>query len=116
MVKDGIGLKGYAQRDPMVEYKREGHERFEILMHKIYSETVERLRNIQNVEKVRVEKNIATEKVSYNQNDYSGFDSDEKSKNRKPQTIIKDETQKVGRNDPCYCGSGIKFKNCHGKS
>jgi preprotein translocase subunit SecA len=115
-VKDGIGLKGYAQRDPMVEYKREGHERFEILMHKIYSETVERLRNIQNVEKVRVEKNIATEKVSYNQNDYSGFDSDEKSKNRKPQTIIKDETQKVGRNDPCYCGSGIKFKNCHGKS
>jgi len=115
-VKDGIGLKGYAQRDPMVEYKREGHERFEILMHKIYSDTVERLRNIQNVEKVKVEKNIALEKISYNQNDYSGFSSEEKSKTNKPQTIVKDDSQKVGRNDPCYCGSGKKFKNCHGKS
>ena len=115
-VKDGIGLKGYAQRDPMVEYKREGHERFEILMHKIYSDTVERLRNIQNVEKVKVEKNVAIEKISYNQNDYSGFGSEEKSKSTKPQTIVKDDSQKVGRNDPCFCGSGKKFKNCHGKS
>ena len=115
-VKDGIGLKGYAQRDPMVEYKREGHERFEILMHKIYADTVERLRNIQNIEKVKVEKNVVVEKASYNQNDYSGFASENDSKNKKPKTIVKENSEKIGRNDPCYCGSGKKFKNCHGKA
>ncbi len=115
-VKDGIGLKGYAQRDPMVEYKREGHERFEILMHKIYADTVERLRNIQNIEKVKVEKNVVVEKASYNQNDYSGFVSENDSKNKKPKTIVKENSEKIGRNDPCYCGSGKKFKNCHGKA
>ena len=115
-VKDGIGLKGYAQRDPMVEYKREGHERFEILMHKIYADTVERLKNIQNIEKVKVEKNVVVEKASYNQNDYSGFVSENDSKNKKPKTIVKENSEKIGRNDPCYCGSGKKFKNCHGKA
>lgn len=115
-VKDGIGLKGYAQRDPMVEYKREGHERFEILMKKIYSETVERLRNIQNIEKVKVEKNVVVEKASYNQNDYSGFTTENDTKNKKPKTIVKENSEKIGRNNPCYCGSGKKFKNCHGKS
>jgi preprotein translocase subunit SecA len=115
-VKDGIGLKGYAQRDPMVEYKREGHERFEILMHKIYADTVERLKNIQNIEKVKVEKNVVVEKASYNQNDYSGFASENDSKNKKPKTIVKENSEKIGRNDPCYCGSGKKFKNCHGKA
>lgn len=115
-VKDGIGLKGYAQRDPMVEYKREGHERFDLLMRKIYSDTVERLKNIQNIEKVKVEKNVAVEKAAYNQDDYSGFESNKNPAEKKPKTIIKDDSQKIGRNDPCFCGSGKKYKNCHGKS
>ena len=115
-VRDGIGLKGYAQRDPMVEYKREGHERFEILVRKIYTETVERLRNIKEVEKVRVEETLPVEKAVYNQNDYSAFkDEAEEAKETKPKTIFKSEESKIGRNDPCYCGSGKKYKNCHGK-
>ena len=115
-VRDGIGLKGYAQRDPMVEYKREGHERFEILVRKIYTETVERLRNIKEVEKVRVEETLPVEKAVYNQNDYSAFkDEAEEVKETKPKTIIKSDESKIGRNDPCYCGSGKKYKNCHGK-
>ena len=69
-VKDGIGLKGYAQRDPMVEYKREGHERFELLIMKVYSEVVERMTNIASIEKVR-EENVSVEKANYNQDDYS---------------------------------------------
>jgi preprotein translocase subunit SecA len=100
----------------MVEYKREGHERFELLMQKIYTDTVERLRNIQDVEKVKVEKNTSVEKAAYNQDDYSGFGSAEEKKEKKPKTIVNNESQKVGRNEPCYCGSGKKFKNCHGKS
>jgi preprotein translocase subunit SecA len=115
-VKDGIGLKGYAQRDPMVEYKREGHERFELLMQKIYSDTVLRLRNIQNVEKVRVNNVNQAEKASYNQNDYSGFIGSNEEKDKKPKTIVKNEKEKLGRNDTCFCGSGKKYKNCHGKS
>jgi preprotein translocase subunit SecA len=115
-VRDGIGLKGYAQRDPMIEYKREGHERFEILVRKIYTETVERLRNIKEVEKVKVEETLPVEKAVYNQNDYSAFkDEAEETKETKPKTIVKSEESKIGRNDPCYCGSGKKYKNCHGK-
>lgn len=114
-VRDGIGLKGYAQRDPMVEYKREGHERFEILVHKIYSEAAERISNIKDVEKVKNIENTLVEKAKYNQDDYSAFDSDEPKKSETSKTIVKDENSKVGRNDPCWCGSGKKFKNCHGK-
>lgn len=115
-VRDGIGLKGYAQRDPMVEYKREGHERFEILMRKIYTETVERLRNIKEVEKVRSSETVSVEKAVYNQDDYSAFkDEDDEIKESKPKTIVRSEESKIGRNDPCHCGSGKKYKNCHGK-
>ena len=115
-VRDGIGLKGYAQRDPMVEYKREGHERFEILIRKIYTETVERLRNIKEVEKVRSSGAVSVEKAVYNQDDYSAFkDEAEEIKESKPKTIVKSEESKIGRNDPCWCGSGKKYKNCHGK-
>jgi preprotein translocase subunit SecA len=115
-VKDGIGLKGYAQRDPMVEYKREGHERFELLIMKVYSEVVERMTNIASIEKVR-EENVSVEKATYNQDDYSKLDEEENSSgNAEPKTIVLDENSKIGRNDPCYCGSGKKFKNCHGKN
>jgi preprotein translocase subunit SecA len=115
-VKDGIGLKGYAQRDPMVEYKREGHERFEILIMKIYSEVVERMSNIASIEKIK-EENVSVEKASYNQDDYSKLNEEENSSGKsEPKTIVLDENSKIGRNDPCYCGSGKKFKNCHGKN
>ena len=115
-VKDGIGLKGYAQRDPMVEYKREGHERFELLIMKIYSEVVERMTNIASIEKIK-EENVSVEKASYNQDDYSKLNGeDNSSRKAEPKTIVLDENSKIGRNDPCYCGSGKKFKNCHGKN
>lgn len=120
-VRDGIGLKGYAQRDPMVEYKREGHERFEILVRKIYTETCERLRNIENVEKVKSQESDISqlaEKANYNQDDYSNFEEEEEktSSASVTKTIVNPENTKIGRNDPCYCGSGKKFKICHGKS
>jgi preprotein translocase subunit SecA len=115
-VKDGIGLKGYAQRDPMVEYKREGHERFELLIMKVYSEVVERMSNIATIEKIK-EENVSVEKANYNQDDYSKLNEEENSSgNAEPKTIILNENSKIGRNNPCYCGSGKKFKNCHGKN
>lgn len=116
-VKEGIGLKGYAQRDPMVEYKREGHERFDLLVKKIYSEISQRISGIMNVEKIKPEK-TEIEKAVYNQDDYSGFqETDELDEtSSKTKTIVLDENSKIKRNDPCYCGSGKKFKNCHGKN
>jgi len=115
-VKDGIGLKGYAQRDPMVEYKREGHERFELLIMKIYSEVVERMSNIATIEKIK-EENVSVDKANYNQDDYSKLNEEENSSGKsEPKTIVLDDNSKIGRNDPCYCGSGKKFKNCHGKN
>ena len=116
-VKEGIGLKGYAQRDPMVEYKREGHERFELLVTKIYAGISERISGIMNIEKLQ-SKDTDVQKAVYNQDDYSGFVEDEAEgqSESKTKTIVLDENSKVGRNDPCYCGSGKKFKNCHGKN
>ncbi len=116
-VKEGIGLKGYAQRDPMVEYKREGHERFELLVTKIYAGISERISGIMNIEKLQ-SKETDVQKAIYNQDDYSGFVEGEAEgqSESKTKTIVLDENSKVGRNDPCYCGSGKKFKNCHGKN
>lgn len=116
-VKEGIGLKGYAQRDPMVEYKREGHERFDLLVKKIYSEVVQRIAGVMNVEKIKKEE-TELQKATYNQDDYSNFSSEdnEESSNSKTKTIVLDENSKIKRNDPCHCGSGKKFKNCHGKN
>lgn len=116
-VKEGIGLKGYAQRDPMVEYKREGHERFDLLVKKIYSEISQRIAGVMNVEKIKKEE-TELQKASYNQDDYSNFSPEdtEESINSKTKTIVLDENSKIKRNDPCHCGSGKKFKNCHGKN
>lgn len=114
-VKDGIGLKGYAQRDPMVEYKREGHERFELLIMKVYSEVVERMSNIATIEKIK-EENVSVDKANYNQDDYSQSEEEEVNKKSEPKTIVLGDNSKIGRNDPCYCGSSKKFKNCHGKN
>ncbi|NBO17382.1 MAG: preprotein translocase subunit SecA [Proteobacteria bacterium] len=115
-VKEGIGLKGYAQRDPMVEYKREGHERFELLITKIYTEITQRIAGIMNVEKIQHQETPVNEAV-YNQNDYSVFkEENEEGKSSKTKTIVLDDNSKIGRNDPCFCGSGKKYKNCHGKN
>jgi len=126
-IREGIGLRGYAQRDPMVEYKREGHERFEILISKIYSSIVER---ISNVTKVTHQTNTVLDllkKANYQQGSIESGVSEEntllKEANNRPRFIangkevkvsaVESNANKVGRNDPCPCGSGKKYKNCH---
>jgi len=136
-VREGIGLQGYAQRDPMVEYKREGHERFEILVARIYSGISERISHVSKAvsEKdnplIKLLKNAiyqrgeietgVSEEARLAQRQQSGM-----SRNLEPVVVdsvgrkikveeIKSNQPKVGRNDPCPCGSGKKFKHCHGK-
>ncbi|MCS7164484.1 MAG: preprotein translocase subunit SecA [Thermodesulfovibrio sp.] len=100
-LKEGIGLRGYAQRDPLVEYKKEAFELFEEMSRNIVSEILTRLFKIQ----VKEESEIKVAR-SYKINRSDG-DS--------PKEPIK-KPYKIGRNDPCPCGSGKKYKKCCGKT
>jgi len=118
-LREGIGLRGYAQRDPMVEYKREGHERFESLVFTIYRAIAERLSKIANVEAVsKSDKNIVSaQDVSYVHGELeSGVSTERTEISRLKVQEIKSGVKKIGRNDPCPCGSGKKYKLCHGKA
>ena len=129
-LREGIGLRGYAQRDPMVEYKREGHERFEILVSKVYSSITEKLyaalsAGADAVEKVAKEKkSIGAKGMSYKKGELeSGVANEAAEKSSagmaspgqsvEVEKVVSGE-EKVGRNDPCPCGSGKKYKKCHG--
>jgi preprotein translocase subunit SecA len=105
-LRDGIGLRGYAQKDPLQEYKREGYESFMDLVHRIKEDTVGTVFHIQ----VRPHQEVPEEaRPSQQQMVFShggGGDS--------PQPVQR-KSGKVGRNDPCPCGSGKKYKKCCGK-
>ena len=106
-LKDGVGLRGYAQKNPLTEYKKEGFEMFSRMMHQIREGVTEYLF------KVQIEENSefpAEQNQSKKVVEHRGASSEES----KPLTVRRDN-KKVGRNDPCHCGSGKKFKKCHGK-
>jgi preprotein translocase subunit SecA len=107
-LKEGIGLRGYAQRDPLREYQREGYELFVDLNQKLRSQAVEQLLRIQLVEE-------PVQKVQRPaQNMILGRGPQPGEAGQRPATIRR-EGQKVGRNQPCPCGSGKKYKKCCGR-
>lgn len=127
-VKEGIGLRGYAQRDPIVEYKREGHERFEILVSKVYSMVGDRLYSIsKDAVPEKRSREERSGKLTYSKSEVETGVSEEGMEMQERKVIdssgrelkvekIESGKDKVGRNDPCPCGSGKKYKNCHGRS
>ena len=106
-LKDGVGLRGYAQKNPLTEYKKEGFEMFSKMMHQIREGVTEYLFKVQIEEGSEFS---ADQSQSGNMVEHRGASSEES----KPSTVRRDD-KKVGRNDPCHCGSGKKFKKCHGK-
>ena len=106
-LKDGVGLRGYAQKNPLTEYKKEGFEMFSKMMHQIREGVTEYLFKVQIEEgsEFSAEQNQSKKMV-----EHRGASSEES----RPTTVRRDD-KKVGRNDPCHCGSGKKFKKCHGK-
>ena len=106
-LKDGVGLRGYAQKNPLTEYKKEGFEMFSKMMHQIREGVTEYLFKVQIEEGSEFS---AEQSQSGNIVEHRGASSEES----KPSTVRRDD-KKVGRNDPCHCGSGKKFKKCHGK-
>jgi preprotein translocase subunit SecA len=111
-LRDGIGLRGYGQKDPLIEYKREGFDLFAGMMERIKSDALERLFRVQAVRNEQ-EQAVAPPppaisrpqpKLTLNRGEEPVA----------AQTPVHRAEHKVGRNDPCPCGSGKKYKKCHG--
>ncbi|MBS5604597.1 preprotein translocase subunit SecA [Clostridium sp. AF18-27] len=100
-LREGIGLQAYGQRDPAVEYKMQGYEMYEAMMASIQEETVRILFHI------RVEQKVEREPAAK----VTGTNKDDSS----PSAPKKRAEQKIYPNDPCPCGSGKKYKQCHGR-
>ena len=107
-LKEGIGLRGYGQKNPKEEYKREAYALFMEMMARVREEVLQKIFRIQLAREEDVEQMEAKQrrqKISMNR-------TDEETPVNKP--TVRDE-DKVGRNDPCPCGSGKKYKKCCGK-
>ena len=112
-LKEGISLQGYAQKDPLIEYKRTSYEMFNGLMDRIDEEVVKTLFHLQpkvgndeSINKMKRQRAREAKAMKMASNEEQG---------NKPKTFRRDQP-KIGRNQPCYCGSGKKFKNCHGRN
>jgi preprotein translocase subunit SecA len=126
-LKEGIGLRGYGQRDPLVEYKKESFELFTIMKERIEDQIVQYLFRLQPVpagespaeseaeeEQPRARRSaVAPARRPARQLNYSYGSAASGGSDARVETIHRKEP-KVGRNDPCPCGSGKKYKKCHG--
>jgi preprotein translocase subunit SecA len=108
-LREGIGLRGYGQKDPLQEYRREGYDMFMALIRRFREEAISLLLRIRPMRERETEELEARRRQKQQRMNYGRGDGDDK-----PKTVKRKE-QKVGRNDPCPCGSGKKYKKCCGK-
>ena len=108
-LKEGIGLRGYGHRDPLVEYKRESFGMFEGMMDRVEDETLRYLFLMRTPEE---EEALIREYQRRKRREAAELRFSGGEAAAKPKTVVRG--QKVGRNDPCPCGSGKKYKKCHG--
>ncbi len=115
-LRDGIGLRGYGQKDPLIEYKKEGYDLFAGMMQRVKSDALERLFRVQAVKQEASPEQqqaappppppvISRPQPTLTLNRGEAAEA--------PRTVERVD-DKVGRNDPCPCGSGKKYKKCHG--
>jgi preprotein translocase subunit SecA len=110
-LKEGVGLRGYGQKNPLQEYQKEGFEMFEEMIQRIQEDVVQKLFTVELArESVAQELEIQQSRPQRMVLSH-GVENAEPSRS----APIKRQGEKVGRNDPCPCGSGKKFKRCHGK-
>ena len=115
-LRQGIHLRGYAQKNPKQEYKREAFELFEALLDQVRAEVTRLLMTVQIRTEAALEESepkADVENVQYHHADYDEALSSEG--DAAGVTAAADGGPKVGRNEPCPCGSGKKYKHCHGK-
>jgi len=124
-LREGIGLRAYGQRDPLVEYKREAFDMFSQMMSSIKEEAVETVFKLQAAKPERfrgvfssVSQQLLHPEVAKFEKPQEEIIDEEPSSIVPPKVTLKpvqSQHPKVGRNDPCYCGSGKKYKKCHGR-
>ena len=119
-LKEGIGLRAYGQKDPVAQYRIEGFDMFDAMVAEIQKDVVKILLNIQKAGELKREQTAKITSVAQ-----ATLDSINVVSENKPQvpqtsdvkrTPVVNQEPKVGRNDPCPCGSGKKYKNCCGRN
>ncbi|MBI3810156.1 MAG: preprotein translocase subunit SecA [Nitrospirae bacterium] len=109
-LREGIGLRGYGQKDPLIEYKREGFDMFAGMMERCKQDVLEHLFRVQVVSGEQpppaMERPRRPPTLTLNRGEQAAEGTEDKT--------IRRTADKVGRNDPCPCGSGKKYKKCHG--
>ncbi len=111
-LREGIGLRGYAQQNPLHEYKKEGFSMFGSLMYRLSNDVCEKLFRVQPASETDIERLEKRRRTEQQRMVLSRGESEEEEK-KKP---VRRQEKKVGRNDPCPCGSGKKYKKCHGQA
>ncbi len=130
-VMEGINLRGYAQKDPLVEYRKEAHQRFGVLVDTVYSTVANRLVSVVKAEEeslkagqIKIDVSDAPGQIRYSAPQLeTGVRNEAEESGPRGFKIepVKSNQDKVGRNDPCPCGktksdgTPVKYKNCHGK-
>jgi len=134
-LREGINLVGYGQKDPKKEYKKVGFTMFSEMMDRIQENVIKKVFHVQiqrqeaavpalkDKEREMIEKGVADKSEDEGEGEADGAEGQERAAKRRgarpagePQAApVKRERPKVGRNDPCPCGSGKKYKKCHGK-
>jgi preprotein translocase subunit SecA len=122
-LREGIGLRGYGQRDPILEYKKEGYLLFRAMMNRFVNDSVGKLFRVQVSTQESLdraaERGRPARPVNVSHESSSAFDASGPSEARgdhgRKQETVKREAPKVGRNDSCPCGSGKKYKKCCGQ-
>ncbi len=120
-LREGIGLRAYGQRDPLIEYKREAFEMFSQMVSAIEDEAIEAIFKLQPVKIERFKGVFSEAAQEFSHPELERFEASPEeiqSSEAPPKSsppIKSAQGPKVGRNDPCPCGSGKKFKKCHGR-
>jgi preprotein translocase subunit SecA len=109
-LKDGIGLRGYGQRDPLKEYQREGYEQFLDMSQRIKEET------IRNLFLVRIASSDEVDELTPPREQEIVLSHGGESSGESKAKPVRRQIEKIGRNTPCPCGSGKKYKKCCGKA
>ena len=115
-LKNGIGLRAYGQQDPVVKYRTEGGDMFDEMNADIKVDVTKILMNIRKEGELKRQQTVKITKEA--QEALNSVDNGQKIGEHDPDVnrTVRNEEPKIGRNDPCPCGSGKKYKNCHGKN
>jgi preprotein translocase subunit SecA len=125
-LRQSVGLRGYAQKNPKQEYKRESFEMFSEMLDRMKYEVITilskvRIQSNEQVEQIEARENPKVENVNYHHAQAGAMAQEEAPVAGEPDAEVAHqqpyhrEQKKIGRNEPCFCGSGKKYKQCHGK-